>query len=253
MPTRCICGSPVPASGSIVASVRSTWRSCAGSRISPTSAAASRKSWDTRPGNSRGSHKAADGSEPSAGEKNFGVPFEARPDTVSTSPRSNRRDAGEKRRTAARHDSEAAAQECDRPELTHDETGVAEYVTCSDDSADRHRTPRATRIAQASFHSPGNSRCTELVISPDAVPVPPPSRCPTKSALLLPLSLGLLAAACGNPSASPAGRTEDAARLVSSASPTPSVDPVLQWNSLHGCCARSAFVSLDGSDAAARE
>src|SRR5207302_6575166 len=95
---------------------------------------------------------------------NFGVPFEARPDTVSTSPRSNRRDAGEKRRTAARHDSEAAAQECDRPELTHDETGVAEYVTCSDDSADRHRTPRATRIAQASFHSPGNSRCTELVI-----------------------------------------------------------------------------------------
>ena len=94
---------------------------------------------------------------------------------------------------------------------------------------------------------------TELVISPDAVPVPPPSRCPTKSALLLPLSLGLLAAACGNPSASPAGRTEDAARLVSSASPTPSVDPVLQWNSLHGCCARSAFVSLDGSDAAARE
>ena len=51
-----------------------------------------------------------------------------------------------------------------------------------------------------------------------------------KRALLLPLSLGLLAAACGNPSASPAGRTEDAARLVSSASPTPSVDPVLQWN-----------------------
>jgi len=41
--------------------------------------------------------------------------------------------------------------------------------------------------------------------------------------------LGLLAAACGSPSASEAART-DATRLVSSASPSPTVDPVVQWN-----------------------
>ena len=69
------------------------------------------------------------------------------PEMVSAPSRSRRRDAGEKRRTAARHDSQAAAQECDRTELAHDETGVAEYVTCSDDPADRHRTPRAARFA----------------------------------------------------------------------------------------------------------
>ena len=50
-----------------------------------------------------------------------------------------------------------------------------------------------------------------------------------KSALVLPMSLGLLAAACGNPSASEAART-DATRLVSSASRNLSVDPVIQWN-----------------------
>ncbi len=50
-----------------------------------------------------------------------------------------------------------------------------------------------------------------------------------KSALVLPVSLGLLAAACGNPSASEASRA-DATRLASSASPSPTVDPVVQWN-----------------------
>src|SRR5712664_2144766 len=94
------------------------------------------------------------------------------PGMVSASPMSKWRDAGEKRRRAAQHDREAAAQECDRTELTHDETGVAEHVTCSEDSADRHRTPRASRFAQASLHSRGNSRCTKAVISPDAVVSP---------------------------------------------------------------------------------
>ena len=46
-----------------------------------------------------------------------------------------------------------------------------------------------------------------------------------KSAFVLPLSLGLLAA-CGNPSLGEAGRTEGAARLVTFVS----VDPVVQWN-----------------------
>ena len=140
------------------------------------------------------------------------------PEMVSAPSRSGPRDAGEKRRTAARHDREAAAQESDRAELTHDETGVAEHVTCSDDPADRHRTPRAARLAQASVHSRGNSRCTEPAISPDAVPVSPRPRCPMKRALVLPVCLGLLAAACGNSSAGEAART-DATRLASSASP----------------------------------
>src|SRR5207253_5674646 len=71
--------------------------------------------------------------------------------------------------------------------------------------------------------------------SPRPMPFPhglqflPPSRWPVKSALVLPMSLGLLAAACGNPSASEAART-DATRLVSSASRNLSVDPVIQWN-----------------------
>src|SRR5437660_1072320 len=56
----------------------------------------------------------------------------------------------------------------------------------------------------------------------------PPSRYPVRSALVLPMSLGLLAAACGNPSASEAART-DTTRLVSS-SRNLSVDPVIQWN-----------------------
>ena len=47
-------------------------------------------------------------------------------------------------------------------------------------------------------------------------------------ALVLPVCLGLLAAACGSSSASEAART-DATRLVSSASPSP-IDPVVQWN-----------------------
>ena len=50
-----------------------------------------------------------------------------------------------------------------------------------------------------------------------------------KRALVLPVCLGLLAAACGSPSASEAART-DATRLVSSASPSPRVDPVVHWN-----------------------
>src|SRR5882724_12164934 len=58
---------------------------------------------------------------------------------------------------------------------------------------------------------------------------PPRPRCPMTRALVLPVCLGLLAAACGNPSASEAART-DATRLVSSASPSPTVDPVVQWN-----------------------
>ena len=49
------------------------------------------------------------------------------------------------------------------------------------------------------------------------------------SALVLPMSLCLLAAACGNPSTGETARTETT-RLVSSASPAPSVDPVVQWN-----------------------
>ena len=48
-----------------------------------------------------------------------------------------------------------------------------------------------------------------------------------KSALVLPMSLGLLAAACGNPSVSEAART-DATRLVSSASRNLSVDTVIR-------------------------
>src|SRR5437016_13018742 len=70
--------------------------------------------------------------------------------------------------------------------------------------------------------------------SPRPMPFPhglqflPPSRYPVKSALVLPMSLGLLAAACGNPSASEAART-DTTRLVSS-SRNLSVDPVIQWN-----------------------
>ena len=50
-----------------------------------------------------------------------------------------------------------------------------------------------------------------------------------KSALVLPMSLGLLAAACGNSSAGEVART-GATRLVSSASPIPTVDPVVHWN-----------------------
>src|SRR6266478_5372608 len=48
-------------------------------------------------------------------------------------------------------------------------------------------------------------------------------------ALVLPMSLGLLAAACGNSSAGEVARTE-ATRLVSSAPPILTVDPVVQWN-----------------------
>ena len=47
---------------------------------------------------------------------------------------------------------------------------------------------------------------------------PPRPRCPMKRALVLPVYLGLLAAACGNSSAGEAART-DATRLASSASP----------------------------------
>jgi len=50
-----------------------------------------------------------------------------------------------------------------------------------------------------------------------------------KSALVLPMSLGLLAAACGNSSAGEVART-GATRLVSSASPILTVDPVVHWN-----------------------
>src|SRR6266446_728644 len=50
-----------------------------------------------------------------------------------------------------------------------------------------------------------------------------------KCALVLPVSLGLLAAACGNSSAGEVARME-ATRLVSSASPILTVDPVVQWN-----------------------
>jgi len=50
-----------------------------------------------------------------------------------------------------------------------------------------------------------------------------------KSALVLPMSIGLLAAACGNSSAGEVART-GATRLVSSASPIPTVDPVVHWN-----------------------
>src|SRR5207245_9964550 len=46
---------------------------------------------------------------------------------------------------------------------------------------------------------------------------------------VLPVSLGLLAAACGNSSAGEVARME-ATRLVSSASPILTVDPVVQWN-----------------------
>jgi len=50
-----------------------------------------------------------------------------------------------------------------------------------------------------------------------------------KCALVLPVSLGLLAAACGNSSAGEVARME-ATRLASSASPILTVDPVVQWN-----------------------
>src|SRR5438445_12824598 len=49
------------------------------------------------------------------------------------------------------------------------------------------------------------------------------------SALVLPMSLCLLAGACGNASTGETARTETT-RLVSSASPAPSVDPVVRWN-----------------------
>jgi membrane-associated phospholipid phosphatase len=50
-----------------------------------------------------------------------------------------------------------------------------------------------------------------------------------KRALVLPMGLSLLAAACGNSSAGEVPRTE-AARLVSSESASLTLDPVVQWN-----------------------
>src|SRR2546422_6029384 len=47
---------------------------------------------------------------------------------------------------------------------------LTEHVTRSDDSADRHRTPRTSRFAQASLHFGGNNRCAGPVTPPDAVP-----------------------------------------------------------------------------------
>src|SRR5437667_5645194 len=61
-------------------------------------------------------------------------------------------DAGEKRRGAAQHHGYEATEESAQTELTGDEAGMAEHVTSSDDSADRHRTPRPSRLERSGCH-----------------------------------------------------------------------------------------------------
>jgi hypothetical protein len=64
---------------------------------------------------------------------------------------------------------------------------------------------------------------------PPGIDLPQPSRCPMKRALVLPIGLGILIAACGDPATGAAPRA-DARLLPSSAASAQAVNPVVQWN-----------------------